>query len=357
MQHCHKASERFNVILTRIEQERIPLWAHLDLTYRCNLNCIHCYCQGLSSEFPGAAPELTTSEVKNALEQLAEAGSLYLTLSGGEVFMRTDFFEIAEYAKKLSFCLTIFTNGTMVDERHARAFAELTPLAVELSIYGATAEVHDAVTGCQGSFEQLRAAVALLKSAGLRVVLKSVLMRTNYHQAEDIERTAAAWKADDYRFTIEINSKNDGSRIPQQYQLQEAELRGIFTRTTVPFQQVKHEYWDNPLSKPLCGTATLGCYIAPSGIVYPCTQLLIPMGNLREKSFQNIWFSDSPLRKELALLKTYADLPSCRKCGYVRYCKKCIGLAFLEAQDMKKCYNTLEMISRIDFELSAREGG
>jgi len=75
----------------------VPMGVHLDVTYRCNERCVHCY---LDHDDHG---EMTTAEVKDVLEQLAEAGTFFLTLSGGEVLMRRDFFEILEHARRLLF--------------------------------------------------------------------------------------------------------------------------------------------------------------------------------------------------------------------------------------------------------------
>ncbi len=74
----------------------IPLSVQLDLTYRCNERCIHCY---LDHEDHG---EMTTTEIKSLLDQFAEAGVFFLTLSGGEILLRKDFFEILEYARAIA---------------------------------------------------------------------------------------------------------------------------------------------------------------------------------------------------------------------------------------------------------------
>src|SRR3989454_4586002 len=85
----------------------VPLSVQLDITYRCNERCVHCY---LDHDDHG---EMTTAEIKHLLDQLAEAGVFILTLSGGEIFMRKDFFEILEYARKLTFCVKLKTNAVM----------------------------------------------------------------------------------------------------------------------------------------------------------------------------------------------------------------------------------------------------
>src|ERR1700675_2416904 len=91
----------------------IPLSVQLDLTYRCNERCVHCY---LDHEDHG---EMTTSEIRDLLDQLAEAGVFFLTLSGGEILMRKDFFEILEYARALLFCIKLKTNAVLIGERQA----------------------------------------------------------------------------------------------------------------------------------------------------------------------------------------------------------------------------------------------
>src|SRR6478609_128315 len=82
----------------------IPLSVQLDLTYRCNERCVHCY---LDHDDHG---EMTTAEIKDLLDQMADAGVFYLTVSGGEILMRRDFFDILEYARKRTFCIKLKTN-------------------------------------------------------------------------------------------------------------------------------------------------------------------------------------------------------------------------------------------------------
>src|SRR2546425_6597593 len=97
----------------------VPLGVHLDVTYRCNERCIHCY---LDHDDHG---EMTTAEIKDLLGQLAEAGVFFLTVSGGEVMMRRDFFEILEHARSLLFCVKLKTNAVMIKKADAARIADL----------------------------------------------------------------------------------------------------------------------------------------------------------------------------------------------------------------------------------------
>src|SRR5947209_6024532 len=118
----------------------IPISVHLDVTYRCNERCVHCY---LDHDDLG---EMTTAEIKDILDQLAEAGVFFLVLSGGEVLMRRDFFDIVEHARGLLFNVKIKTNGVMIREPEARRIRELGVEQIQISVYSHRPEVHDAIT-------------------------------------------------------------------------------------------------------------------------------------------------------------------------------------------------------------------
>src|SRR3979411_2827707 len=105
----------------------IPLSVQVDVTYRCNERCVHCY---LDHEDHG---EMTTSEIKGVLDQLAEAGVFFLTFSGGEVFLRRDFFEILEYARRLQFNVKVKTNAVMIREAEAQRIRALGVDTIQIS--------------------------------------------------------------------------------------------------------------------------------------------------------------------------------------------------------------------------------
>src|ERR1700674_3538360 len=148
----------------------IPLSVQLDLTYRCNERCVHCY---LDHHDHG---EMTTAEIKDLLDQMAAAGVFYLTSSGGEILMRRDFFEILEHARARTFCVKLKTNGVLIREKEAARLRALGLESVQISIYSHRPEVHDAITKMPGSFRQSIAAVRFLRKQGLLVTMADVLM-------------------------------------------------------------------------------------------------------------------------------------------------------------------------------------
>src|SRR5687768_8576445 len=158
----------------------IPLSVLFEVTHRCNLGCEHCYL----TEGPVGRPrphgdELTLDEIRTILDDLAAAGTLFLTLSGGEVFMRRDFLSIVGEARRRGFSVTVFTTGTLLTPEVATELAELHPLSVEVSIYSARPEVHDRVTRIPGSHARSLRALRLLKERGVVILIKSPLMSVN----------------------------------------------------------------------------------------------------------------------------------------------------------------------------------
>src|ERR1700727_3049281 len=162
----------------------VPFSAHVDLTYRCNEQCVHCY---LDHEDHG---EMTTAEIKHLLKEMAEAGVFILTFSGGEIFLRKDFFEILECARNLTFCIKLKTNAVLIRELQAARLREIGVESIQVSIYSHRPEVHDAITKIPGSLRRSLNAIRFLKSQGLKVIMANVLMTENMHDYRGVRALA-----------------------------------------------------------------------------------------------------------------------------------------------------------------------
>jgi len=118
-----------------------PTSAQIELTYRCDLNCIHCYCKGSEVK-----KELTACEWKDLIDQMHSAGTMWLTITGGEPLLRKDFIEIYAYAKKKGFFISLFTCGTLLDDETIRYLSENPPYSVEISLYGVKKETYEVIS-------------------------------------------------------------------------------------------------------------------------------------------------------------------------------------------------------------------
>lgn len=332
------------LLTVKAEARRVPVHVHLELTYRCNEQCVHCYCVvEHGRERDARARELTFEEIARLLDDLAEMGTLYLTLSGGEVLVRRDFFEIAEYARARNFALRIFTNGIGLTEAKVRRIAALEPLAVELSIFSADPAVHDAVTRVPGSFRRLLANVARLKAHGLRVYLKTVVMKPTLEGLAALRRLGRELGVFAHTFTCEVSPRIDGDiRGPGRYQLDEEELFGymaspVWHKELQPLAEGTPE--EVARAKSTCGPAINGCCVDPYGDVFPCVAFRVPIGNVRRTRFRDLWHAPPPAIRDLLAVKTYADLPECRTCELVGFCARCHGDNLLENDgDWKACH-------------------
>src|SRR6267142_3368123 len=155
----------------------VPMSALFELTFVCNHACSFCY------NCPTGQKEMTTQEVFDALQKLADFNILYLTLSGGEPLVRKDFFEIARRARELGFALRIYTNAFLIDEAMAKRIREIAnPIEIEISIHGARPETHEMLTCVPGSLQRVINAVKHLRAQGIKVNLKCPITRDNQEE-------------------------------------------------------------------------------------------------------------------------------------------------------------------------------
>jgi AdoMet-dependent heme synthase len=305
--------------------ERVPLAVHFDLTYRCNERCVHCY---LDHEDHG---EMTTAEVKDVLDQLAAAGTLFLTFSGGELLLRTDFFELVAYARALQFDVKIKTNAILMTEAAAVRLRDLGVRQVQISVYSHRAEVHDAITKVRGSLDRTLAAIRFLTGLGLRVTIANVLMRQNASDYTGVRLLAAELGAE---FTIDptITPKMDGNTSTLALRMPTAQVLHLFKDRSIvgedfcapPAAEADPEMLD---ATP-CSAGHIACYITPYGDVYPCVQFPLSCGNLRQDRFEHVW-RHSPQLNDVRSIRI-RDLVTCPSCTFVSSCTRCPGLAYME---------------------------
>jgi MoaA/NifB/PqqE/SkfB family radical SAM enzyme len=186
-----REGDLYQQMLGKLGREHRLFSVHWELTYRCNQRCSHCYLDVLppNSDVPA---ELTTQECLGIVDQIADAGALNLTLSGGEILVRRDLFEIASHARARRLLLRLFTNGVGVTPLIADRIAELHPYAVEISLYSARPELHERITGLRRSWELTTRALRLLHERGVRTVMKTPLMHENVAEIDHLEALEAS---------------------------------------------------------------------------------------------------------------------------------------------------------------------
>lgn len=171
-----------------------PVLARLDieLTERCNNNCLHCSVNLPAGDAGAKAREWTAGRWKAVLTEAAGLGCLVVRLTGGEPLLRTDFEEIYLHARKLGLRVMLFTNATLITPSLARLLKDVPPLeAVEVSVYGMTKETCEAVTRVPGSFAACRRGLGLLSENGVAFTIKGAVLPPTRHEADAFEAWAA----------------------------------------------------------------------------------------------------------------------------------------------------------------------
>lgn len=207
----------FDQLLVRLKKEAVakpqPVQAMMELTYGCNLRCVHCY-----NPTHIAKNELSTEQVFRILDQLQAQGTLSIGFTGGEIFTRRDAFEIFHYAKSRGFIITLLTNATMITPELADQVKDLDPYKLDISIYGATAETYEKVTQIPGSFIRFRRGVDLLIEKKILILLKLIMMTVNVHELPQMKEFARARNLR-YKISTGIFPRVDGSQEPLAYRL------------------------------------------------------------------------------------------------------------------------------------------
>lgn len=275
----------------RALQDARPLNVHLELTYACNWRCVFCY-----NPRHFDRTRMSAAEWAPVLDDLRALGTLTLTLTGGEPLAHPEFFVIAAEARQRGFALRIFTNATLVDDATAQRIAALHPVAVEVSVHGATAEIHDAATARPGSFEASVAGVRRLVAHRVPVVLKTPVTRLNEEHLDAIVALAA-----ELDLTLQLDPhltpRDDGDAGPLRFG---ASVSGIRRAFELGRASGVLEPMERSRGGVNCGVGRITMAIDPEGNVYPCMQWRHrSLGNVRDTALRTFWH-DSAVRLEAA---------------------------------------------------------
>lgn len=307
-----------------------PICLTWELTYACNLACVHC----LSSSGKRDARELSTEQCKAIIDELERMQVFYVNIGGGEPTVRPDFWELVDYATEHQVGLKFSTNGVRITPEVAIRLAASDYVDVQISIDGATAEVNDAVRGV-GSFDMAIRALENLAAAGFADVKISVVVtRHNVAQLDDFKALA-----DCYGATLRITRLRPSGRgadvwdelhptAQQQVQLYEwLVARGDRVLTGDSFFHLSGLGAPGALAGlNMCGAGRVVCLIDPVGDVYACPFAIhdrFLAGNVLSDSvdgfggFDNVW-KHSALFTEL---RQPQSAGACGSCGHYDACR------------------------------------
>jgi radical SAM protein with 4Fe4S-binding SPASM domain len=280
-------------MLERAIARRIPLSGSIAMTHRCHLRCVHCYL-GDERTTPPPEGELGTGFWCSVVDQVADAGCLNLLMTGGETLLRPDFPKVYARARRRGILVTVFTNGTLVDERLVRLFQELSPDLVEISLYGASAETYERVTGIPGSYERCLRGLDALLAGRIPVALKAMVLTENRHEVDAMRRVASD-RGLAFRLDAALFPAWDGSRAPLEHRIPAEEAVEIEVQDA-SFREKASDYFRSVQGQPpaderlySCMAGLTGFHVDPRGILLPCLMVSSHGYDLRQGSFREGW--------------------------------------------------------------------
>lgn len=302
-----------------------PYIATFELTPCCNFRCIHCYL-GVHREEKQA---LSYDQVTHILDELKEAGVLQIALTGGECMMRKDFADIYLYAKRSGFLVTVFSNLSLLTDEILKCFSEYPPFSVEVSLYGASEETYESITG-KRAFQQVLNNLQKLKEKDIHFSLKTPLILQNSKDEAALEKIAESF-GKKLRIGFAMSPTIDCELYPTSFAL-DLETRFRHELSNAVNQEIGLNEADieNPWGEQLdsgafapqfiCNPGVNDVFVDYMGNVLPCVAYRSKGKSLLSSSFSDIWES-------FRYFKSIPALPGnkCVRCDSRYFCSICVG--------------------------------
>lgn len=312
----------------------VPLVMSWNVTRECNMKCSHCYINATEKKLDN---ELTTQEAKKLMDQICQVSRPLLILSGGEPLLRPDIFELIEYGSAKGLKMGLGSNGSLIDDAVAGKLKAAGIATVSISLDSNIPAQHDEFRGVEGAWEKAVNACKALRKNNVLVQVNTTLTQQNYNQIDDIMSLAEGIGVENFHLFFLVPTGR-GIKLtdisPQKYE----------DMITTTFAKVaKHKLNVRPSCAPQfmriakgmgldmrqwirgCIAGLYYCRIYPNGDVTPCPYLPIKLGNVREKSFKEIWFNSSIFK---ALRDPNSLKGKCGACEYRTLCGGCRARAY-----------------------------
>ena len=300
-----------------------PICLTWELTYACNLACVHC----LSSSGQRDDRELSTEQAKAVLDELAALQVFYINIGGGEPMIRRDFFEIVEHSIANNIGVKFSTNGAFIDKKNAERLTAMDYLDIQISLDGTDAVTNDAVRG-EGSYDTAIRAMDNLKAAGFgQFKISVVVTRHNVDQLDEFKALADSYGAQ-LRIT-RLRPAGRGADTWDELHPTNAQQRQIYNWLLAHGENVLtgdsffhlNAFGESLPGLNLCGAGRVVCLIDPIGDVYACPFVIhdtFKAGNvLEDGGFTHVW-RESDLFTEL---REPQSAGACASCGAFDACQ------------------------------------
>jgi radical SAM protein with 4Fe4S-binding SPASM domain len=316
---------------------RVPIEGTIEPSFRCNLNCVHCYVNEPAGSRDVAERELSLERLKELVDEIVDEGCLFVLFTGGEIFVRPDFPELYLHARGRGLLITLYTNGTLVTERIADLLAEHPPESIEISLYGMTKETYERVTRVPGSYERCLEGIRRLVDRGLPLSLKTMVLTWNQHEVQQM-RAYARGLGLDFRFDGSLNPRVDCG-ANRNGELQISPERALALDLGSPGKIEELREFCEKFTRPdverdtdrvyTCGAGQISFTVDPCGRLQMCQLSRRSFHDLKRGRFAEGWHELFPRLRS----RTWQTNETCRRCSLMALCGSCPGAAEMETGD------------------------
>jgi radical SAM protein with 4Fe4S-binding SPASM domain len=316
----------------------------MELTERCNNNCIHCYINLPADDRSAMEKELSAEELKEILKEAATLDYLTVRFTGGEPLLREDFEDLYLYARRLGLRVLLFTNATLITPRLVELFAHIPPLEkISITVYGMKKKSYEAVTRVPGSFEAAWRGINLLLEKKVPFVVKGALLPPNKGERDEFEAWASTipWMEISPSYSIALNLRarrdsEDKNRLIEGLRLSPEDILKFLTKKTEKYVEEMREFCSKFMGLPTdnlfsCGAGLEGGCVDAYGNFQPCMLLRHPdmVYNLKDGSLKDARTNFFPkIRQMKANNPDY--LARCARCFLRGLCEQCPATSWME---------------------------
>lgn len=326
----------------------IPLNATFELTPLCNMSCMMCYARMTPEQLKAQGGIRSGEEWLKIAEEAAQAGTLFVLLTGGEPLLHPQFREIYLGLLRLGMIVSVNTNGTLLDESWINFFRKNPPRRMNITLYGASEETYQRVCGYGAGYKKTLRGIRLLLEQNISVKINSTIIRENEHEYEKMKSYAESlgvyFKADSYIFPCARGNRSSEilkhrlSPIKQGYcQFREKQgsenyfnyvVHAPIAKTLMQ-KQKENEPEENAWIEPECRAGKSSYWVNYRHQMLPCIFLEEAVFELSE-GFEKAWEGCKTWINQLQL---YAG---CGACGGKRFCNVCAAALYAECRNWKK---------------------
>ena len=310
-------------------KDRIPILGEFELTSHCNYSCNMCYVANSKSK------NLTTEEWKTIFKKAHENGLFFALLTGGEIFMRKDFIELYEYLYDLGVKITLFSNGSLLNQNIISVFKKRPPEYIAITLYGASDETYLKITDRKNGFTEIKKVVNLLNDNGINFILRTIPLKPIMEELDLMIDWVKMMNMKLY-YTQYVGPSKINEYDYVNYRLDPLQLKIFSDKIDNEFGYNSYNAENSSVDDRSCFALRSAYFINNQGLMMPCAMAYKPASSvLNDEPFINVF---NRLYKEM---KTIESGYECLSCKYKNSCMQCYARRLLE-NEPKSCSSYLK---------------